>query len=144
MLLRFYRATNGIIDTSIPLPEEGVEVLFKSVKAGLSYPVVDYKKVFVRNDGQTTVTNVVLYIDEQTPAPGDDIWLAVGTENDTESDAVNYNFSQPTSSSPIMLATEMQPGQVASFWIKRVVNVNAESFSDNYFRIAVSYLYIPD
>ncbi len=148
MHLAFFKSVNefgGPIDENAKLPAEGFEILMPSVGVvNVAYEQVTYRKCFVKNISDKTVNNVVVYIKEQTPALGDDIFIAAGTDDDTVEEAKNYEYTAPYEpSTGIKLADSLQPGEARAFWIKRVVYKGAEAYPLNHYTIEVQYTYLP-
>ena len=149
VFLKFYKAASdegGDIDLSQQLPYSGFESLMPSVAVmdlNKAFQQITYRKLFLRNEGDRSLSNLIVYISQQTPCPDDDIWIAPGTKTDTVADAQNYEYVQPlTPEDALFLANTLEPEDYLAIWIKRVVYPYAKTFADNFYELTFEYIYV--
>jgi len=129
----------GGIDLSNEIPASGVNNVFDNVsdeerEAG----DIEWRKIYIRNENDQAWENVKCWIEQNTPAPNDEIFIsASGTDDDTWATASGYNFVQPSSISD---PNVQDLGTIASsghhhLWIKRVVTAGGGGYANNSFII---------
>jgi hypothetical protein len=103
---------------------------------------VEYRKIYVRNESigpEGYWQNVKVWIQMNTPAAGDTIWItAQGTNSDTQADAVGYTYYQPDSKlhANVQDIGTLAPGDYHHIWMRRVVSAGSGPYANNLFRIA--------
>jgi len=102
----------------------------------------EYRKIYVKNESSGQGgwwQNVKVWIQENTPAAGDTIWITTeGTNSDTQATAAGYTYYQPDSRlhADVQDIGTLAPGAYHHVWIKRVVSAGSGPHANNLFRVA--------
>jgi hypothetical protein len=127
-LLKWYRsavwaqgnAHGGAVDTAAAITTNTMNNVFPNVtNAQRVTGLVDYRKVFFRNENADTYTNVKGWIQANTPATNDAVWILLGGSKSTTSTPVQLtqtkvvftNASSAVTGVGTSFLTELAPGE---------------------------------
>lgn len=150
-------ASNGDPAASLGGAMSSVEVtgstIFDTVSsAEASAGDIEYRCVYVINNGATEATSVKLWIQANTPSADTDIAIALGGEgkNGNAETVANENtapsgesFSSPSSSGTGLSLGNLANGDRYPVWIRRTVTAGAAGAASDTFTLRVGYDYIP-
>ena len=132
-------ASLGGVKSSVDVPV-GIFDDVSSAEAGAG--ITDYRCVYVQNtNGTLTLIGAKLWIQAQTPSPGTEIFVGLGTSglNATEQTIANettaptgVTFSSPASFAAGLTLGDVPAGQHFPVWIRRVVTAGAAAASDTF------------
>jgi|GEM_PF-6359697 hypothetical protein len=135
---------DGTIDYAKRLPKYGMDTLFKSVEGyrlELTGVLNDYRKLWVKFvDYDFELYRLECFINFETPSPYDTIFLSLCRPEDNESYLLShlseYEWVRPLDSNNTLLLKEnVAFGEEVPLWIKRVINVPAQTYLNNRFEI---------
>ena len=130
----------GTIDTASEITDDTLNNVFDDVSdAERIAGDTDYRKIFFRNENADDYSGPKVWIETNTPAAGDEVFIALGTADDVLSAATAYDYYQPTSKAHADVLEPVTIGEDESFsiWIKRVVTAEADGYENNYFVLKV-------
>ena len=146
--IKFYQCLNwnvedethgGDIDLSAEIPASGVNNVFDNVSdEERENGDVEWRKISIRNENDQAWENVKCWIEQNTPAPNDEIYIsASGTNDDTWATASGYNFVQPSGIDDpnVQDIGTLEPSGYHHLWIKRVVTAGGGGYANNNFVI---------
>lgn len=146
--LRFYRCTSweesdahgGTINTDSEIISGNLNNIFDDVSNSERVNgMIDYRKIYVRNNNAGTWSNVLVWINQLTNATNDEIYIALGTDGGTKSDeGENLTYVQPTSAGhpDVLSIGDLAQYESQSIWIKRIVTAGGMGYTTNTFQIA--------
>lgn len=117
--------------------------IFDDITAGESAAgESEYRCVYVRNNhGTLTWTAPVVFILTNTPSPGTDVSIGLGTsaKNGTETAVADENtapagvtFSAAANQAAGIALGDLGPGESRAIWIKRTVAAGAAAYADSF------------
>ena len=113
---------------------------------------IEYRCVYVTNNGATEATDVKLGIQSNTPSADTDIAIALGGEGeggtaetpaDENTAPSGESFTSPSSAGAGLSVGNLAAGEKYPFWIRRTVSAAAAGVGSDPFNLRLSYDYIP-
>jgi len=146
--IKFYACSNwsaedethgGTIDLGNEIPASGINNIFDDVSDNERQEGdVEWRKIYIRNENDQAWENVKCWIEQNTPAENDEIYIsASGTNNDTWATASGYNFVKPSGldDPDVQELGTLEPSGYHHLWIKRVVTAGGGGYANNSFQI---------
>ncbi|MEM3036260.1 MAG: hypothetical protein QXS18_05615 [Thermoplasmata archaeon] len=94
----------------------------------------DYIKIFLKNVSEgKKLYNPMLFINKQTPAESDNIYIAIGSNDDINPEENKIYIDE----SNLFQFETLLPQHTIPIWIKRVVDKNAKRYINNNFEIKI-------
>lgn len=100
---------------------------------------IEFRKVYIRNENVATYKGMKCWIQSNTPASNTNIGIALGTDNDVQTDAEGYTFVEPTSKVDINVLDigDVVQNAAQAIWIKRTVTAGGLGYTDDGFTIRI-------
>lgn len=156
-----YRLSGGASNSNPLLSLGGImssteatgSTLFDTVSsAEASAGDVEYRCVYVYNNGTTTALGAKIWLQANTPSADTTIAIALGGEGknataetvaDEGTAPVGESFSSPADSASGLSLGDMAAGDRYPVWIRRTVSAGAAATASDTFTLRVGYDYIP-
>ena len=122
--------------SAMELPAGEVHLLFPALTSDdLAAGVTTYRKVFVKNTGETKMLNSPFVWLALPPTQGGEISIGLGSDNDADGSAVSY--VSPRVFADALALPSLDPGEYQGLWIRRVIPAGTPEFIASAMQLAI-------